>query len=169
MTLIVEDGTGVSGANSYASLAYIDDYHSIRGNVAWAGTDSEKEIAVIKAMDFIEGKNYRGLRQYPSTQSLTFPRLYLGCKDGVEITGVPEDVKKALCEYALRALTTDLSPDPENKGGFAVKRTLVGSTSKGAVETEWDTNIDLGTSKEFPKADLYLKWYLKPTANTYYR
>ena len=39
MALVVEDGTGLATANSYASVAtadaYIDQYHSTADNVTW--------------------------------------------------------------------------------------------------------------------------------------
>lgn len=40
MSLIVEDGTGLPDAESYASVAFADAYFTARNNSAWTGTDA---------------------------------------------------------------------------------------------------------------------------------
>lgn len=55
MALIVEDGTGVDGANTYASLVDVLTYASARG-VTLVEDDAVLEPLVHKAMDYIEGK-----------------------------------------------------------------------------------------------------------------
>ena len=37
MALIVEDGSGVAGADSYLSVADADGHHADRGNAGWTG------------------------------------------------------------------------------------------------------------------------------------
>ena len=54
MALIVEDGTGVSGANSYADLATIRAYAEARQVTLPA--DPNLEAFVLKGMDYLEGK-----------------------------------------------------------------------------------------------------------------
>ena len=54
MALIVEDGSGLSGANSYASTAQADTYASDRGLTAWTGDTATKEAALIRATDYLE-------------------------------------------------------------------------------------------------------------------
>lgn len=54
MAIVVEDGTGVSGANAYADLAYIRDYASARGTTLSAD-DATLEPLVHRAMDYLEG------------------------------------------------------------------------------------------------------------------
>lgn len=64
MALIVEDGTGVSGANSYADLATIRAYAEARQVTLPA--DPNLEAFVFKGMDYLEGKKLGLL-------ALTFP------------------------------------------------------------------------------------------------
>ena len=54
MALIVEDGTGVSGANSYADLVTIRTYAEARQVTLPA--DPNLEAFVFKGMDYLEGK-----------------------------------------------------------------------------------------------------------------
>lgn len=54
MALIVEDGTGVTNANSYADLATIRAYAEARQVTLPA--DPNLEAMVFKAMDYLEGK-----------------------------------------------------------------------------------------------------------------
>jgi hypothetical protein len=71
MTLIVEDGSGVYGANSYVTISEADAYFLNRGNTSWAditATTQLKEEALIRATDFIErkyGTRFSGFRLYP--------------------------------------------------------------------------------------------------------
>ena len=55
MALIVEDGSIVTGAESYISVADASTYHSNRGNTAWASlsTDAIREQCLRKATDFM--------------------------------------------------------------------------------------------------------------------
>lgn len=113
MAFVVEDGTGLVNATSGASVEEADEYFTDRGITAWTGADSVKESALIRATDYVEirwGYRFKYEIEFPDTpQALSFPRLD---DDGVT-TGVPVVYKKALFEYALRALDgTELAPDP---------------------------------------------------------
>lgn len=51
MALVVEDGTGINGAESYVTLEYLNAYHSARGNSKWDDyLDEEKEAAALMPM-----------------------------------------------------------------------------------------------------------------------
>ncbi|HNQ99222.1 MAG TPA: hypothetical protein PKN52_04435, partial [Trueperaceae bacterium] len=116
MAFTVEDGTGVAGANSLCDVAFADTYHADRANSSWASsTQAAKEAALIKATDYIEqrfGGRFKGRREH-ETQVLSFPRLCLYTRDGVLVTGVPDRLKAAVSEYALKALTVSLFLEPE--------------------------------------------------------
>ncbi len=95
--IVVEDGTLVSGANSYISEAELTTYATDRG-VTISGTNN---ILLIQAMDYLESKNFKG-DKYTSTQSLVFPRIGLDI-DGfsVSTTTIPQLLKDALAEIAI--------------------------------------------------------------------
>ena len=58
MPLIVEDGTLLAGANSFASVADADAYHAARLTAAWTDelAEVQKEAALIRASDWLNRK-----------------------------------------------------------------------------------------------------------------
>jgi hypothetical protein len=133
MTLIVEDGTGLADAESYASVTEVDTYHSNRGNSLWATlSTANKEEALRRATDYMIGE-YRMKwlgRRVLITQALDWPRVGVVLKDfggsggrngigsyglwQISFTIVPPEIKNACAELALRAsifaLAEDISP-----------------------------------------------------------
>lgn len=121
MALIVEDGTGLANAESYASSAQADAYHLARGNAAWAAV-ADKEGALRRATDYM-GQNYRlRWKSYRATgaQRLDWPRAWVEITDAPQGYGsigayypanaVPEEVRNACMELALLASAQDLNP-----------------------------------------------------------
>lgn len=72
MALIVEDGSIVPGANSYASGHDFADYAQARGYDVPA-TLAQSETYLIMAMDWLESLNFRGLAVDPD-HTTKFPR-----------------------------------------------------------------------------------------------
>lgn len=106
MSLIVEDGTGLSTAQSYVSVADADFYHTAHGNATWTGIDTLKEAALVRATQALDARYpWQGIR-YVETQALDWPRSGAADIDGYEITGIPQGVKDALCEMALLELVS---------------------------------------------------------------
>ena len=144
MALIVEDGTGKSDAESYISVADADDYFSKRGNAAWAGlTTEQKEQSLRKATDYMVQAyrlRWKGVRTV-ATQALDWPRAfverldyrYAGINGYTTIDGqyyypsneVPEEVKRACAEMAVRASSETLLADV----GAQVKSESIGPIS----------------------------------------
>ena len=116
MSLICEDGSIVTGAESYCSVADASAYHTARGNAAWAAlaSDTVREQCLRKATDYMEQvyrSRWQGCR-VGETQALSWPRY------DVEVEGyaidsdiVPTEIKNACAELALRASAADLNPD----------------------------------------------------------
>lgn len=105
-----EDGTGLPDANSYIDVAYADAYFLDRGNAAWAALDTtKKQNALIGATDYVElrwGSKFKGSLA-TETQALAWPRLYVGDS----ALQMPDTLKRATAEYALRASSAPLAPD----------------------------------------------------------
>lgn len=132
--LIVEDGSVVTGANTYASLATLTDYHVARGNTAWAeATAADQEAAVLRAMAFIEGLPWLG-RKTAYTNPLRWPRADVVDDEGYDIPSddVPAGVVQALAEAALRELTSPGVLLPDMERGGQVKREKI-----DVLETEY--------------------------------
>ena len=123
MALIVEDGSGLSDADSYISVEDADIYHASRNNTAWEDIDTDiKNSLLRKATDYMVAQyrlQYAGYR-VKSTQSLDWPRLYVPLIDSlsanvfpqyVDFDIVPTTVKNACAELALKSYTAILMQD----------------------------------------------------------
>lgn len=112
MALIVEDGTGLAGAEAYISVADADAYFTARGNTAWAAlTTQQKEQALRKGADYLQNYLWRGHR-YTAAQALSWPRCSV-VVDGwaLDADVIPAAVRHANAELAVRAATGDLLVD----------------------------------------------------------
>lgn len=69
MTLIVENGTVIAGANTYVSVADATAYATARGYTFVGGVEQR----LIQAMDYIEALPFQGIKQQ-MLQGLEFPR-----------------------------------------------------------------------------------------------
>jgi hypothetical protein len=111
MPLIVEDGTGLSTAESLCSVAEANLYHSNRGNAVWEDLDADvKEQLLRKATDYMQQTyraRWKGYRR-TFTQRLDWPRQSVIIDDYpldaiMLLNIVPPEVKDACAELALRA------------------------------------------------------------------
>lgn len=135
MALVVEDGSGIAGANSYVSLEYLNEYHSARGNAKWDDLlDEEKEAAALRSMAYVETFRYRG-RRLEVRQSCNFPRSGVIVRDGLEwpFDEVPEQVRMAQAEGALREAVKPGTLLPDWEPGKGPKR----REKLGDMEDEW--------------------------------
>lgn len=121
MTLTVEDGTGLENADSYLSVADADAYHTKYGNTTWTGLESDKEIALRRATQYLDRRfdgRWLGTR-VRERQALAFPRYGIEDADGFLLRNdeLPKKLEEACAELALRALVgTDLMPDITEPG-----------------------------------------------------
>lgn len=114
VTLTIEDGTVVTSANSYYSLASADDYFTQRGNTTWIGYGNDtKTYALIKAYQYMENLPWKGMKSL-SDQGLSWPRIGMSDEDGYAIDSneIPKRIKWAQAEIAYNYITdTDLEPN----------------------------------------------------------
>lgn len=78
MPLIVENGTGVVGANSYGTVAQADAFFADRNILNWAGvgaTTAQKEGYLIQAADYLNQFYIPKGEQAFETQSMGLPTL----------------------------------------------------------------------------------------------
>lgn len=104
MALIIEDGSIIDGANCFVSVADCDTWQAIRGSTTWPlGNTSlaEKESAIIKATDYLNGFGWKGTR-HPGGQLITWPRIGAIDADGFAIGEyiIPKAVIAANCYLA---------------------------------------------------------------------
>lgn len=101
MALVVEDGTGLSTAESYISTADADTYiAAYKGaDATWDGaTTSAKEIAARQATQYIDGYYKWQGEVYSAVQELDWPRNYVYEENGIMISGIPVKLKNATAE-----------------------------------------------------------------------
>jgi hypothetical protein len=134
MAFVVEDGSGLTTATSYVSIAEADAYTSELGLTAWTGTTSAKQTALIKAQRYIT-QVYRGVWKgvrKTELQSLDWPRLDVMDVDGYDVDSesVPAPIKEAQIELAVKALTAELLSDvATDASNIASETSTVGPVS----------------------------------------
>ncbi len=146
MALIVEDGTGKDDAESYAAIAEIDAYWANRAHrtesATWtAASTANKESVAREATQYIDGvygSRFRGHRSGQG-QTLEWPRIEAEDAQGYPLPDLPKQLKDAVAELAVRALSAVLDVD-QVRGG-RVKRNKV----DGAVEQEFFEDAPSGT------------------------
>lgn len=103
MAIVVEDGTGLSTANSYESVAGADAYFSIipMYSDTWADYSQQvKENKLQLATRVLDARtNWEGSK-YVETSALRWPRSGVTDRDGISVDTdvVPVAVKAAVCE-----------------------------------------------------------------------
>ena len=164
MAFTVEDGTGVEDANAYIPVAFADDYFTDRGVTAWTGTDAVKQAAIIKATDYIEtrwGDRFKGQPEFlDPRQPLGFPRTQLYDLAGQLVEGIPDNLKKATAEYALRALSGELMPDPSTDTSGAMVSWVRQKVGPIETETTFAASMGVRSLKPYPAADRLLSQYV---------
>lgn len=153
MPIIVEDGTFPEGANSYVSETDFDAYCDDRAITPTAGADAE--AALIRASVALDGAyraNYSGYRTLGREQGLEWPRTasydYEGLLIGDDV--VPQEVKDAVCELAVREMAEPGSVTPDLERGGWIQSVTAGSVSVtygGASNRTTYTVVDAIMSK----------------------
>jgi hypothetical protein len=156
--LVVEDGTGLSTANSYVTHAFADAYFANGGGVTvWtSATSIQRDTALRQAtlyLDMIYGLRFAGLRSV-STQLLEWPRSFAYDREGTAIEGVPLRLKQAVCEVAKRWLTDSSQLTPDIEAGTNISSE---STTVGAITTSKTYTGSKDLSKRFPVVDRLLQ------------
>lgn len=159
MALIVEDGSGLSNAESFISVADADTYFTNRGNASWdaISTEAEKEVALRKATDYME-QTYRsrwvGVR-VSATQALSWPRLDVEV-DGFPVDGdvVPVEVERACAELALRAHSAALLADVDKTTPQVIREKL------DVMEVQYSDNSSAPGYIQYSAVDRMLAPYL---------
>lgn len=145
VTLVLETGLGVPGANSYVDLDYADEYFLVHPfySDAWAAvTDPERRKALLIAasrqldVQFL----WRGTR-VSTFQGLEWPRYGAYDDYGAYISQnvIPERIRQAACEMAYYLTKGDVSQNTQAAQGLdrlkidVIELEFSGSTSQPVV------------------------------------
>lgn len=105
MPLIIENGTRVSGANSYVTVNEFITY-ALERDIVYTG---DEERFLILAMDYIESLSFVGIKNIYN-QKLQWPRSNVVIDSYLQDSNViPEELKKGQIEVAL-AIASNNSP-----------------------------------------------------------
>lgn len=169
MAFVVEDGTGLPDATSLVSVEYANSYFSTFGNDDWATLDEP-----IKQVRLNRGTQatctfyaFRGVRRL-NNQALCFPRIGVSDPSGQAVFGIPTCVMQAVCEFAVRAVTsTTLFPDPTfDSNGRAIKR-IKQQAGPLQQEIEYAGPGDLVHESRFPSIDAIMcAWLIVPRTDS---
>lgn len=163
MALVVEDGTGKTDAESYASVADIDAilaaiYRTVP--TEWSGLSSgDKEITArdgTRYLDATYSQRWEGVRTN-DTQALAFPRDGITDRDGYALDNatIPSELEEALAEACIRSAqqgTTKLIPDHASPGSIKRKAVSVGPLSQDITYVGGS-----GQAKTFPEITKLLR------------
>lgn len=138
MALIVENGTVVTGANTYVSQAYADSYFSIdeKFSATWAAmSDADKETRLRWATRVLDQKVIWRGNKTVATSPLRWPRTGITDRDGnaVGANSMPDQLLQATCELAKFLATADPTT---SQGGDALKRIVV-----DVIELEYQDGV----------------------------
>lgn len=112
MALVIEDGSVVTGANSYVSEATGQAYADARG-IEVAVT----EQLLIKAMDYLEAlrSEYQGTK-VSGDQALQWPRSGVVVDEyPIDDETIPQCLKDAQCQLAIDANSVTLQPTGDRR------------------------------------------------------
>ncbi len=156
MTLVVEDGSGITGAESYLSVA--DGDNLLGNNGAWkAANDESKESALRMASSYADVRwvNVLGASSVVNeTQGLAFPRANLFGKGGVKIQGIPKNWITAVALYAGQEVGGGLWPSAvTQQADVKSLKVTVGPITK---ETTFVNGAERAF-KSYPQADTMIR------------
>jgi hypothetical protein len=137
---IIEDGTGVAGANAYVTVDECTAYCETHGLPFGISPTLLGEQAIIRAtssLDAMYRTRFPGTKAGGRAQTLAWPRKDAVDADGnaIALDEIPQEIKEATCELAVRELAEPVSTMPDLERGGAIKRLKAGS-----VEIEYGAN-----------------------------
>lgn len=160
MAFSVQNDSGTdTDANAYVDDTYLDAYVADRGLTLTGSPDATaKQQAIVLATDYLDQRfNYVGERSMGASQTTAWPRINAYDIDGNSVDGIPLEVKKAICEYAIiyLAQASDLNPTPERD---ATGRAVISKSDVvGPIEEHRRYGKNGGFEfPRYPKADQFL-------------
>jgi len=139
--------TATGEGNALCTAAFADSYFADRAITAWAGNAAVKEAAIVRATDYIDG---------------SFAVRYTD--ELLAMDTIPVRLARACAEYALRALTAALAPDPlVDPSGVSV---VTVRKKLGPLEKTLQVvgNGIPAITRSYPDADMLIISFLKPVA-----
>jgi hypothetical protein len=157
----VTHGTGTV-ANVDASGSAFED----NALVAEALVDGTPGNLIVSTTDVVNGTwssaTLIGGTSVGKPQPLSFPKINLFDRDGLQVLGMPDRLLQATTEYAVRNAGAILQPDPDVTTGLQV---VEKKEKVDVIEeiTKWTEGGAIQISIPYPAADSLLCEYLRPS------
>jgi hypothetical protein len=170
LTLTIEDGSGVTNANTYVLQADAVTYASNWGFTAFTAADSQTQINALYyaayALDKLYGRRYISVIPPVSPQGLLWPRYTIMGNDFRMYSqgSIPQCLEDAQCELANMYIQgVSLFPNESDS------RTLKTSGARvGSIDTRgqyWKIPTDVERYDGFRKVELILEPILEQESN----
>jgi len=153
MAFIVEDGTGVTDANSYQTVDAFREYWTDRG-VTFTVLDSKIESWLILSTDYADENNSFIGYQVDTDQSLEWPRYNAKDKKGKLWDS---DVLPKWLLYGINELASLLKNEPTLEPDITASSTGVTSKRVGPFSTNFGSNAALRQEPLYRKAMKYFR------------
>jgi len=171
MALIVEDGTGVVAAQTYATAVQARAYAALRGvalaAVPAAPAPDPVEIQLVLAMDYLQGKAFVGMAA-TSTQPLAWPRvmhpewslMLMGFGSFDPTTYIlPQAILDAQCQLCIEQFNS-IPLQPTTPGGIDGQFVL--RSKVDVIETVYSERLGTLSQPTMPAVDVLLRpWVIK--------
>jgi hypothetical protein len=134
MALIIEDGTNVANADSFATVAECRTYADNRG-LTLPAADADVEVLLRKGTDYLNSieSKFQGYRYYYADgQALCFPRGDIYEFDRYIGMEIPQRLKDAQCQLAFDANSNTLLSAGDGREVIEKK--------VGPLTTKWNPN-----------------------------
>lgn len=136
--LIVEDGTGLTNADSYISVADATTYLTNFGSGdAWSVIDAgTQEILLRKStrdLDALFSSSYASCL-LSTSQALLWPRESFTDANGRTVSGIPKELGYAVAELALINSVSDVTGPGDRTGMVKLERTEIVDAVKSWTE-----------------------------------
>jgi hypothetical protein len=156
MAFIVEDGTGLSNANSYVAVQEYRDYYTDRGIDKASETDDQIQGYLVQGTEFIDLTYCFCGEKLVGTQALQFPRLI----DDVDV-GVPTQVKYAtiIMGNNVSSLSTGGSLYIDSNQNISRNKEKVGPIETDVTYTTGGDRKNTTVQSWYPEVTRYLDTY----------
>ncbi len=151
---VLEDGSGVLGANAFCSLAFATQFHENKGTLAaWnaLASDDVRKQAIIAATQYLTSSfQFIGRPWSYVAGYLSWPRWDAFDRDGVFYEGVPAEIQQATAWLALKHTTTPLDAPIDTT------RDLKSVAISGALDVEWNEGASAAGKPRYDYIDSLL-------------
>jgi len=146
MALIIENGTGVAGADCYADVTACSAYATAYYGASLNGNNADKEAAIRRATAYLNRLAWKGTRTLGRAQSLAWPRTGVTDCEGLSIGAneIPTDIINAQHELARAEFQSAGVLTPSMSKATAT----VSSEKVDVIQITYDTDNLTGTIED---------------------